>query len=381
MDLPDQIYTWRGLPFTGSRPLQKSELEAITIKIQEHERHAWIWKTLAALCVLSITLIFLPILLMLLGVDALWCIGLAAILFMVAGTAFGLLEIAKPASRFRRTLFTTFLICAFGFIGSWMPGGIAPAIGKVMSLIGLLCLMLGGGGLGLLRSIDRWRERTLYRRLKEDRTAGMAWGFGEYTIQNDEHESKLPIAEVLPQSGMVVSLRSNPFPKTAPVLPMAAAPRPAKTWEIPSQFQPPPGLTRGSRQLTESERAEGASVLAAARKRVVFAGLSLLFSGTVLYWGALVPRMAPTPEGHTAAALLAVVLPAAFLWLIGKRWIRLRRFAVDMRNGRVEVFRVAEASDEGQPFAELLPLSRFVWMWQGRLGSIRLARQEPGVKR
>lgn len=333
------------------------------------------------MCLLVVVLLILPIPLMLAGVNAIWTLGLAAILFMVAGVAGGIIEIIWPISRLRRGFFSLLLLCTFGFIGLWLPGSTAPLLGRVLSLIGFLGLVLGGGAFGFLRSIDQWRERAFYRRLKKDQAEGVVWEFGEFVVRNEELESRFSIAAVLPKSGLVVSLRGNPFPKTEPVLPMAAAPRPALTWEIPSQLPPPQGLRRATRLLTESERTEGMAALTTIKKRTFWAGVGAFFSGSVLYRGALVPRMAHTPEAQVAGLLLAIILPITLAWFMAKRWIRFRRLAKDLEIGKVEVFRHVEAPDEDHPLAEMLPLSRFIWTWQGRLGAIRLSRQKPGVKR
>lgn len=381
MELPEQIHTWRGLVYYGTRPLQEAEAEVIAGCIHAHAQHAWIWRTQAAMCLIVVALMLLPIPLYSMGVNAFWLIGIAAILFMGAGILGGLLEVFKPASRVRQTLFSIFLVGCFGAIGIWTPGDAAPRFGKLLSLISLLGLMLGGGALGFLRCVDQWRERAFYLRLKTDLSGGTVWGFGERLVQSEEGDSRFPIAEVLPRSGLVVSLPGQAFPKMEPILPMPAAPRPARTWEIPSQALPPPGLRRATRLLTDSERMEGKTLLANLRRKWIVAAASLPVLIAFLYWAVRALRMDPTPRGETGARLLAVTLPLAFGSVAVKGWRRLSRFEIDLQVGKVEVFRPAEADDQGPPLAEWLPCSRYVWTWQGRLGPIRLSRQKRSINR
>jgi hypothetical protein len=360
--------------------MQEAERDFLVAKIDEYERHAWVWTVQAALCVLVVLLILLPIPLMLLNLNVVWMLGLAALIFFAAGIVGGLLEIVRPIGKVRQVIFSMLMICTFGFLGRMLPGRAAADIGTAMGAVGILGLMTGGAAFGFLRSIDRWRERALYLRLKLDTATGTVWGFGELHIENKVAEIRLPLAEILPRSGVVVSLQQQPFPAIAPMLPMATAPRPTRTWEIPSHIPPPPGLRRSTRLMTASERIEGAAAVSASRKRAALAALGLLFSGALFFVLVVLPRATHTPEAELALRLLAFVIPGAFFWMLAKFWIKSRRFAADIKDGKVEVFRPVEASDEDPPLAEVLPRSRFIWMWRGRLGPIRLVRQEPGVK-
>src|SRR5690348_2523817 len=106
MDDLEQTYTWRGLPYSGSRELTASEAEALRLRLRDFLRYRWAWNIVAMLCGLVVLLIIIPIPLVLMGVNALWLIGLSAVIFLGLGLASGVLEVIHPVNQIRRGLFS-----------------------------------------------------------------------------------------------------------------------------------------------------------------------------------------------------------------------------------------------------------------------------------